>query len=419
MKSVSKAALVAAFALSAPAFFAAGPAVAQKKKDDGAALKISNEFRAPAAEIQKLIEAKDWAGVKARIDALDALAKNDDEKYYAATFRLQASAGSNDNVNTVRALDALLVNPKTPPANLGQYNFFRGDFAYQEKKYADAVRYLTKARDLGYQTQGTNLNLRIAQAQLEGGQVAAGATSIDAAIKAEEAAGRKAPEAWYKVVVSKFYTAGDKANASLWLSRQVAAYPSPDAWRSSLMVFLEQASAKGTTLDADLRLDVLRLVRAAKGLAGESDFYEYADAAQRRGLPWEVVSLIDEGRAAGKVAKPNPRLDPLYTQAINRQKAEVSLTAEEKRAAGAANGAVAMATADAYLASRNLPKAVELYRLALQKGGVDGAMVNTRLGIALALSGQKAEAKTAFAAVTTGPRAEVARFWSTWVDQQA
>jgi hypothetical protein len=419
MKSVSKAALAAAFLLSAPAFLTTAPAVAQKKKEEGAALKISDEFRKPAAEVQKLVEAKDWAGVKARIDELEAAAKSDAEKYYAATFRLQAAAGSNDSAQLIRALDALIANPNTPQADLGRYNFFRGDFAYQQKQYAQAVTYLTKARDLGYAPEGTNLNLRIAQAQLDGGQVAAGAQAIDAAIKAEEAAGRKAPEAWYKVVVSKFYTSGDKANAATWLARQVAAYPSPEAWRSSLMIFMEQASAKGTTLDADHRLDVLRLIRAAKGLAGESDYYEYADAAQRRGLPWEVVSLIDEGRAAGKVAKPNPRLDPLYTQAVARQKAEVSLTAEEKRAAGASNGAVAMSTADAYLASGNNAKAVELYRLALQKGGVDASLVNTRLGIALARSGQKAEAKAAFAAVTGSPRAEIARFWSAWIDQQA
>lgn len=419
MKSVSKAALAAAFLLSAPAFLATGPAVAQKKKDDGAALKISNEFRAPAAEIQKLVEAKDWAGVKSRIDALDALAKNDDEKYYAATFRLQAAAGSNDSPQLIRALDALIANPKTPQADQGRYNFFRGDLAYQQKKYAEAVPFFTRARDLGYAPEGTNLNLRIAQAQLDGGQVAAGAQSIDAAIKAEEAAGRKAPEAWYKVVVSKFYTSGDKANAATWLARQTAAYPSPEAWRSSLMIFMEQASAKGTTLDADHRLDVLRLIRAAKGLAGESDYYEYADAAQRRGLPWEVVSVVDEGRAAGKITRPNPRIDPIYTQALARQKAEVSLTAEEKRAAGAANGTVAMSTADAYLASGNNAKAVELYRMALQKGGVDASMVNTRLGIALARSGQKAEAKTAFAAVSGSPRGEIARFWTAWLDQQA
>jgi hypothetical protein len=418
MKSVSKAALAAAFLMSAPAFIAASPAVAQKKKEEAGGLKISEEFRKPAAEVQKLVEAKDWAGVKARVDALDALAKNDDEKYYAATFRLQASAATSDNPNIIRALDILIANPKTPPADLGRYHFFRGDFAYQEKKFADAAGHFAKARDLGFQPQGTNLNLRVAQAQLDGGQVVEGAAAIDAAIKAEEAAGRKAPEAWYKVVVSKFYTKGDKANAATWLARQVAAYPSPDAWRSSLMVFMEQASTKGTTLDADHRLDILRLIRAAKGLAGEADYYEYADAAQRRGLPWEVVSLVDEGRALGKITKPNPRIDPIYSQAVNRQKAEVSLASEEKRAAAGANGAVAMSTADAYLASGNNAKAIELYRLALQKGGVDTSLVNTRLGIALARSGQKAEAKAAFSGVSGSPRGDIARFWTTWLDQQ-
>lgn len=418
MKSVSKAVLAAACLMSAPAFVAGSAAVAQ---DKGAApaLKISNEFRKPAAEVQKLAEAKDWAGVKARIDALDALAKNDDEKYFAATFRLQAAVGTTDNPGIARALDTLIANPRTPPAELGRYHFFRGEFAYQEKKYADATAHFVKARDLGFVPQGTNLNLKIAQAQLDGGQVAAGAAAIDAAIKAEEAAGRKAPETWYKVVVSKFYTGGDKANAAAWLARQVAAYPSPEGWRSTLMIYMEQASAKGTSLDADLRLDVLRLIRAAKGLAGESDYYEYADAAQRRGLPWEVVAVVDEGRAAGKFAKPNPRIDPIYAQAVARQKAEVSLASEEKRAAGAANGGVAMSTGDAYLASRNLPKAVQFYRLALQKGGVDSALVNTRLGIALAQSGQKAEAKAAFGAVTGSPRADIARFWTAWLDQQA
>lgn len=418
MKSVSKAALTAAFLLSAPAFIAASPAVAQKKKEEQSGPKVSEAFRKPAGEVQKLVEAKDWAGVKARIDALDAVAQSEDEKYYAASFRLAAAAGTNDNPSTIRALDALIANPKTPPADAGRFNFFRGDFAYQAKQFAPAAAYFTKARDLGYQPQGTNLNLRIAQALMDANQVPQGTAAIETAIKAEEAAGRKAPEQWYKFAVSKLYLSGNKAGAADWLSRQLRAYPSPEAWRSSLMVYMEQASAKGATMDADLRLDVLRLIRAAKGLAGETDYYEYADAAQRRGLPWEVVSLIDEGRAAGKVAKPNPRLDPLYVQAVNRQKAEVSLSAEEKRAAGAANGAVAMSTADAYLASGNNAKAVELYRLALQKGGVDTALVNTRLGIALARSGQKAEAKTAFASVTSGPRAELARFWTAWIDAQ-
>lgn len=417
MKSVSKAALAAAFMLGAPALLAASPVLAQKKKEDaGPQIKLSEPFRKAAAEIETLVKAKDWAGAQPKLAGLDALAQNDGEKYYAAVFRLQVATGLNDMPGTMAALDVLLANPNTPREDIGRYAYFRGNYAYQQKKYAEAITLLTKARDSGYVASGTNLDLRIAQAQLDGGQIPAGVASIDAAIKAEEAAGRKAPEPWYKVVVSKLYTSGDKAGAATWLGRQLAAYPSADAWRSSLLIYLEQLQTKGVTLDPDQRLDVLRLMRASKAMGGESDYLQYADVAQRRGLPGEVKSVIDEGRASGKVTKTNAQINQLYATASAQEKAEVPLANEEKRAAGAAKGDVAMQTGDAYLGTRNYPKAAELYRLALQKGGVDTNVVNTRLGIALALAGQKAEAKTAFGAVTGTPRGEIAKFWTTWLD---
>lgn len=419
MKSVSKAALAAAFVMSAPALLAASPALAQKKKEEAAAgpqIKLSEPFRKAAAEVETLLKAKDWAGAQPKLANLDSLAQSDGEKYFAANFRLQVAAGLNDAPGTMTAIDALLVNPNTPPADIGRYSFFRGNYAYQQKKYPEAIALMTKARELGYVPTGTNLDLRIAQAQLDGGQIPAGVTSIDAAIKAEEAAGRKAPESWYKVVVSKLYTSGDKAGATTWLSRQMAAYPGAEAWRSSLMIYLEQLQTKGVTLDPDQRLDVLRLMRASKAMGGENDYLQYADVAQRRGLPGEVKAVIDEGRANGKVTKTNASINQLYTTAIAQEKAEVPLANEEKRAAGAAKGDVAMQTGDAYLGTRNYPKAVEMYRLALQKGSIDANVVNTRLGIALALSGQKAEAKTAFAAVTGSPRGEIAKFWTAWID---
>jgi hypothetical protein len=55
-----------------------------------------------------------------------------------------------------------------------------------------------------------------------------------------------------------------------------------------------------------------------------------------------------------------------------------------------------------------------MYRAALSKGGVDANEVNTRLGIALARSGDKAGAQAAFGAVTGNPRAGIAALWTTW-----
>ena len=48
---------------------------------------------------------------------------------------------------------------------------------------------------------------------------------------------------------------------------------------------------------------------------------------------------------------------------------------------------------------------------------MDADTVNTRLGIALARSGDKAGAKEAFAQVKGAPRADIAAFWTTYVDQ--
>lgn len=416
MKSVSKAALAAVLLIGVSATAGIAPAAAQKKDEKAPELKLSAEFRKPAAEIQKLLEAKDWAGAKAQLDALDAVAKSEDERFYAANFRLQTAANTNDTASTIAALDALIANPKTPQADRGRFNFFRGDFANKAKKPADALNYFIKARELGYVPNGVNMNLLIAQTQLDAGQRDAGIASIDAAIKAEEAAGRKAPENWYKLVVSKLYTSGEKAGAATWLDRQLAAHPSSETWRSSLLIYLEQLQAKGVSLDPDQRLDVLRLMRASKAMGGESDYLSYADVAQRRGLPGEVKAVIDEGRASGKVTKTNASINQLYATATAQEKAEVPLANEEKRAAGAAKGDVAMQTGDAYLGTRNYSKAIEMYRLALQKGSVDANVVNTRLGIALALSGQKAEAKTVFASVSGSPRGEIAKFWTTWLD---
>lgn len=417
MKSVSKVALSAAIVLGMPALFAAAPAAAQKKKEEAAPFKMSAEFRKAAVEAQEAAKGADVALEETKVAALEGVSANPDEKFFAAKMRYDLETKKKNNPGRGAALDTLIASGKIAGADLGNLHFVRGQLLAQEKKYAEALPHYAKAKELG--ANQPDLPLQRAVAQFQTKDPNGGVASLDEAIKANEAAGQKAPENWYKIAVSEMYKSGNKAAAAEWLNRQIAAYPSPDAWRSSLLIHLEQLQAKGVTLDPDQRLDVLRLMRAAKAMGGESDYLQYADVAQRRGLPGEVKSVIDEGRANGKVTKTNAQINQIYTTADKQEKAEVPLAGEEKKAAAAANGNLAMQTGDAYLGQRNYPKAIEMYRLALQKGSVDANVVNTRLGIALALSGQKAEAKTAFGTVSGSPRADIAKFWSTWLDMPA
>jgi Flp pilus assembly protein TadD len=84
-----------------------------------------------------------------------------------------------------------------------------------------------------------------------------------------------------------------------------------------------------------------------------------------------------------------------------------------------ARGAAATATqtrtvADTMLSHGRYAEAAELYRLALTRTGEDPGLLNTRLGIALAMAGQNAEAETAFRA-STGDYGELGALWAIWL----
>jgi tetratricopeptide (TPR) repeat protein len=112
------------------------------------------------------------------------------------------------------------------------------------------------------------------------------------------------------------------------------------------------------------------------------------------GTPWvrELSALVN-----GRVAEDRGAIAGLRTQAM-----------------AAANGTAARSLGDVYYGYGQYGDAAALYRTALQKGGEDSNLVNIRLGAALALAGQRAEAEAAFRAVT-GPRAELAQFWLLWL----
>jgi Flp pilus assembly protein TadD len=135
------------------------------------------------------------------------------------------------------------------------------------------------------------------------------------------------------------------------------------------------------------------------------------------GLPDETKAVIAEGKAAGKIpGTGNSNIQALVTSSNSQVAAEGSFAGLETKAAASPTGALSSQTGDAFLGRGDYPKAIALYKQALTKGGVNNDEVNTHLGIALALSGDKAGAKAAFAAVTTAPRSDIAGFWSTWID---
>ncbi|PCD03442.1 hypothetical protein COC42_03370 [Sphingomonas spermidinifaciens] len=408
MSIVSKAALTAMLALGGVAVATAAPAApVQKKGKEGEApqLKVGEEFRKAALAAQTALQANDLATADTQLTAAEALIKNDDEKYFAAQLRLPLEARKKNNAGMKAAIETLLADPRT--ADKAKMAFVRGDIARQEKDYQGALRYFQQAQQLGYSDQ-ENLTLSMAQTQFDLGNSAGGVAELEKAVQAKKAANQPVPDAWYDLAVAKLYAAKDSAGVSKWLRLQLNDYPNAKNWRRSLLVYRDSAK-----LDDQGKLDLFRLMRQTKVLADQGDYAEYADIAYRVGLPFETKSAIEEGRAQGKIQ--GSGLGQLLTDANTSIKSEGALSTLEGKAKAAANGRAAAQLADAYLGSASYAKAVEFYKLALQKGGVDNDTVNLRLGNALVGAGNRAEATASFDAVKTQPKAEIATFWKQWL----
>ncbi|MES2421562.1 MAG: hypothetical protein V4595_09720 [Pseudomonadota bacterium] len=429
MKTISKLALIAAFATGTSGLALSAPAFAKDKKTDAApAMKLSPEVQKPGVAAQTALAAKDYAGAQTAIDQIDAAAKTDYEKYIGAALRYQLeneklvaaqTANPNAPINETTLagpLDALIANAATPAADRGRYAYRRGALAFNGKQYPIALQYFAKAKELGY--TDPNLSLQIIKAKMDSGDVAGATADLDASIAQMTAAGQKAPEEYYRYAIAKSYAAKRNADTMAWLKKWITAYPSAKNWRDVLILSGIQQNAL-IPLDEAQKVDIFRLMRATNSLADQTDYLQYADSVNRRGLPSEAQAVLKEGMAQGKIPASNTMAKGLLADATKNIAADGPLAGLEKRATTAANGKLAAGTADAYLGQNNYAKAVELYRVALQKGGVDADDVNLHMGIALARSGDKAGAATAFAAVKGSPKADVAGLWNTWLGAPA
>lgn len=411
MKPVTKAALGIALAFG-PAALIAAPAQAAKKEEAKQAkqpeLKLSKEFRAAAGPLDAAAKAQDWQGVLTAANTMEASATTPDEKYVLNQYRLNAATSLKNAAEQGKAIDAMLATGKVSAADAGKFNFFSAQFALERNDYAKAEASLNAAVAAGY--TGTDVYLSQSRIYSSLNRPADAIAALDKAVKAEEAAGRKAPEDWYKFGFGQAYKAKNNDEFVRWTSMHVKAYPTPENWRSALVNFRDVSNPADKPL-----LDLYRLMLASNSLAGEKDHYEYAYLANRAGLPGEVKMVTDHFKGGASKA-----IGELSADASGKVAADkASLANEAQKAASAANGVQAAGTGNAYIGYQDYAKAAELFRLALSKGGVDADEVNTRLGIALALQGQKDAAKEAFAKVQSPARVNIARYWTTWLDRAA
>ena len=411
----SGAALLAASAVAAQQPAAPAPAPIRT-------LSLSREERVALQALEAAARSIDRAAQDAALAAARAAARSDEARYGVAHFQLQIGQARADAQLINQAVDAIVSSGHAQAAELPALIVNQAARAYQEGELQRADRLLARVIELQPNSPAiladrAQVRARMAGALRMGGRepeaLAAyqdAVTLLQRAIQLQRAAGQAAPESWYQRAIA-LAVEGRLAAPGIASARElVGAYPTPLNWRDALLVY------KGSVPpDPALDLDVRRLMRAAQALSGERDYLELAEALGQVPLPGEVKDVIDEGVARGMLDANEPIVRQLTTANNRRLTADRNgLARLRTQALAAATGAQARAAGDSHFGYGRYAEAAELYRAALQKGGEDTNLVNTRLGAALALAGQRAEAEAAFRSVT-GPRADLAAFWLAWL----
>ncbi|MFC3580206.1 hypothetical protein [Sphingomonas hylomeconis] len=419
MTSFSRAALAAVLIAGTSSFAMTAPAAAKKKEEAKGGLVVSEPLRVAATAAGAAIAAKDFATAETNVAVIEAGAKTDDERYLAQAYRLQLEANKVGDAGNPAVLagplDALIANPKTPATEVGRYAYMRANIAYNAKQYPQALAGYQRAVQAGF--TAPNMQLQIARTKIQSGDTAGGVADIEKQIAADKAAGQPVSEDLYKYAIVALQKTPDTAATMRWTREWLYAYNTQPNWHTAIYVFGFQGDNDKKITKRE-RIDLFRLLRATKSLAGEREYVEYADLAVQTANAAEAKAVIAEGNATGKLTPANSAAKLTLGEATTQLAREGSLAVQEKRALAAADGLEANGVGDYALGTGNAAKAIEMYKLALSKGGakLNKDEINTHLGIAYLQAGDKASAKAAFAQVTTGLRGQIAALWSVWAD---
>lgn len=413
MKLVSSLALAAALGAGG---LALAPASAAPKKEAAPAAaapaarkyNLSPEARKPLTDLQNAVTKKDEAAYPAALAAAQAVAKTADDKYILAKLTLQHADQANDVPARIAGYQAVIASGGADAAEVALINHNLAILAAQSSNWAMVETLLTPQLQANPNDVDTNINL--ARAKLELKKTGEALPLLQHAIQVTEASGQPVPEAWYRNALAIAYQTRNDAAVAQLNAALLAHYATPDNFKNAIAIY--RSSGR---MPAGSDLDVLRLTRAS-GVGVRNDYVALANTADQLALPGEVKSVIDEGRSKG-VLNPSDAAQ-IYNSNVGRLNADrTSLASDEAKARAGGTGRLAMNVANAYFGYGEYGKAADLYRIAGQRSDVDASLATLRLGEALAMAGDRAGAAAAFKSVT-GPRAELASLWSTWLSMK-
>ena len=406
-----------AFALAADGMVGSAlvstPALAQKKKEEAKGKPVNS--KAFAAAYTPLADAvnsgTDYAAAKAMVPGVVAAIENDHDKFIMGNLLVSLGDKSKDISLQEQGIQLMLDSGETPSERVGMFHYYLGKWAMDAKNFAKARTEFQASAAAGYPEGDPEVIL--AETYFGEKNYAEGLRYLANLIDKRSAAGQEIPDAWLNRGLAVAYEAKLADQGNDYASRLLAQSPSNDNWLRAFTVV-----ATLNKFDDQGQLDLLRLMMLTDALKERYQYQEYLNTTTKLGLPSEALSVLNYGVKTNAFAAS----DPLYTTTKSAIDPLIARDAKDipnlaKDAQGAATGRNANGAGNAFYSLGRYAEAEAMFKLALEKGGVDNDMVRTRLGMAQIQQGKLAEGKATLEQVN-GTRVPVADMWIAYADSK-
>jgi hypothetical protein len=330
------------------------------------------------------------------------------ESFAIDRMRGAAAQQAGDAATAVAAYKAAIATGRMSGADLLQTIEAIAGLEYQSKRYGEVVNWTGRYAKAG----GTSSQVRALRQQAL--YQMQDCTGLAAELRSS---GESVPESQWQWLAACYQQRNDNSGYVAALEQWVAAYPSKAAWSALLPRLMSKPG-----FASRLELDVRRLQRATGTLSDKQDYLSYVQLALADDLPAEASRVIDEGYAAGVMGKGadagrDDRLKSLARKAVAQSDAQAAQELAEARRDK--DGTRLLRLGFNEVAAGRPATGLPWMAQAVADGGTRNAdAARLHLGIAYAMSGQKAKAVETLRAVQgTSAESDVARLWITRIQR--
>jgi len=361
----------------------------------------------PYTEARNAVVSKDWATAKTKLDAANAQAKTPADRLAIDRLRIVVATETKDAPLQISTLNSMLSSGLLTPDEMKQFEgAIIGVYADSgdEAKSVQAFRaYVDKYGGTAEQYAA------IGNDAIKANDNATAVTYLTKAVEAEKAAGGKARENYYILLMKAHKQANEMDKYYAVEGQLIAAYPKEVYWRD-LIAGRTQSEPK---FGPAIRFDMFRAMRAAGVKLAPQEMRNAVSESKRRGLPNESVQILEPGIASGELNTPADQQDLKEAKATAAgDKASLTKEAADTKASASTLANIG----EAMLSHGDNAKAIELIQAGIAKGIADPAeldIAKLHLGIAQYRAGQKDAAKATWAEVKAdNGAASLAQSWT-------